>query len=193
MEFKDLKHFKEEFQTLEDFRMSGKFICENSLNTKVQRAYSFTVENRSLIKYYYSILGFDIIFDAGYFYFVKETLTETEMNNFNKQFLDNFADYIDIHRFLKLVDSGLTSNSSKTFNISTLEERINKDIELKTAVSKMRFIKKKETYRVFIESLMHKMQNDGFVDSFYSKEGKYILLKSYKYVEDIVEDINIEE
>lgn len=193
MNFENLKDYKEEFETIEEARLGGKFICENSLEVSMQNAYKLISLNKSIIEYYYSILSYRIVFESGFCYFVKEHKTDSEATRYDKQFLDNFIEYIDIHKFLKTLDSSFISENNYTFNISALEERLNNDMELKTTANKMAFIKKKSTHREFLEQLLVKLRNDGFVESFNSREGKYRLLKSYKYIEDIIEGIVIDE
>lgn len=189
MQFEDLKNYKEEFSVIEECRLDGKFICENSIEVKMQKAYKLIRLNKTMIIYFYSILAYDLVFDSGFCYFVQEEKNELSSLKYSKQFLDNFIDYIDIHKFMKTLDSSFISENDYIFNISSLEDRLNKDIDLKATADKMSFIKKKATYREFVESLISRLKSDGFIEPFNTKEGKFKLLKSYKYIEDIIEGV----
>ena len=50
----------------------------------------------------------------------------------------------------------------------------------------MSFIKKKKTNREFIESLLKRLKDDGFVESFNNKESEFLLLKSFKHIETTI-------
>lgn len=186
MNYDDLKNFKDEIKTIEDCRLNGKFICENSTDLKTRRAYKLLNLNSTFMRGYYSILGYELVVNSGFAYLVEDDYIDTKVS---KTFMDNFIDYIDIHKFLKSLDNSFISQNDYNFNISTLEERLSKDLELKATADKMSFIKKRSTYREFIESLLQRLRADGFIEPFDTKEGTFKLLKSYKYIEDIIEGV----
>lgn len=184
MNLSELQEYKDIFLTIEDCRVNAKFINENSLSSKIVNAYKFIQYNKQNIRDYYSLIGYELVCSTGYCYFTPERYDVVP----TKYALD-FVDYIDIHNLLINISSEFTARNDFIFNISTLESRINNDIDLKTIVEKMTFIKKRETYREFCKALLEKLKNDGFVESFNNKEGEYKLLKSYKHIEDTIEGI----
>ncbi len=177
----ELDENKDIFLVIENCRLNGKYINENSLDYKITSAYNFILNNKKVVSGFFSLLGYKLVSDTGYYYF---TLEEYEHipNSFTVQYLD----YIDIYRFLKTLDSDFSSENDYKFNISSLEDKLNKDIELKTMSEKMSFIKKKKTNREFIESLLKRLKDDGFVESFNNKESEFLLLKSFKHIETTI-------
>lgn len=184
MSLSDLQEHKDIFLTIEECRMNAKFICENSLSSKIVNAYKFIQYNKQDVRDYYNLIGYGLVCETGYCYF-----TPDEYEEVPSKYAIDFLQYIDIHNLLISVSSEFTVRNDFTFNISTLEARINHDIDLKMIVDKMTFVRKGDTYREFCKALLDKMKNDGFVESFNNKEGEYQLLKSYKHVEDIIEGI----
>lgn len=186
MDITILQDYKDEMAIIEKCRLSGMFINENSLLSSMANTYSFIQHNYKLVREYFLILGDTLQADDGFYYFYK---SEYESENVEKAFVTNLIDYIDILKFFTTIDSSFTAKNDYVFNIGSLEIKLNDDIELKNMSEKMFFIKKKSTTREFLESLLSKMKNDGYLEVFNSKEGKYKLMKSFKYIEDTINGV----
>lgn len=183
MDIVALRDYKDEFIIIENCRLEGLFINENSLNSGMANAYSFIKHNYETVKDFYLVLGYMLKKEDGFYYFYKE---EYESEDISQSFLSELLHYIDIYKFLIEIDSHFVAENDYVFNISSFETRLNQDIELKNMSEKMSFITKKSTNREFLESLFKRMKKDGFVEVFNNKEGKYKLMKSFKYIEDTI-------
>lgn len=179
----ELQDFKEEFATIEKCRLGGSFINENSLNGKMVNAYSFISTHYEDVRDFYLILGDTLESDDGFFYFYP---SEYEIEQISPAFVTDILDYVDILKFFIEIDSNFSSKNDYVFNISSLETKLNVDLELKNIADNMSCIKKRATNREFLEALLTKMRNDGYIEVFNNKEGRYKLLKSFKFIEDTI-------
>ena len=107
--------------------------------------------------------------------------------------IDTISDYIEILYFLKTVDNDFSSRNDFTFRLSSLEASLNEKIELQDIMHKMKAIKKADTNRAFIENLVKKLVNDGFIEEIDTKENKFLVLKSFDYIESFYKEIEVYE
>lgn len=59
-------------------------------------------------------------------------------------------------------------------------------------VDKMNFLKKRSTNREAIDSIILRLKNDGFAQSIGNKEEEFLILRSFKFIEDMIEEIEYE-
>jgi hypothetical protein len=182
-----LQEYKDIFQVIEECRVKGKFINENSSDYKIKEAYNFIYQHKQDVKDYYSIIGYTLRADTGFFYFIIDIY-----ENIPKPYSNGYVDYIDIYRFLKLLNSDISSSDGGPYSASDMETRLNGDIELKAMVDKMSFLKKRATNREAIDSIITRLKNDGFSESIGNREEEFLILRSFKFVEDIIEDVEYE-
>lgn len=187
MDLLQLEEYTDIFQVIEDCRVNGRFINENSIDFKIKEAYDFISQYRQEVKIYFSIIGYTLVSDKGYFYFIIEGY-----KTIPKPYVNSYLDYIDIYRFLKLLNPNISSADGGPYSASDIESRLNGDIELKTMVDKMNFLKKRSTNREAIDSIIARLKNDGFAQSMGNKEDEFLILRSFKFIEDMIEEIEYE-
>lgn len=187
MDLLQLEEYKDIFQVIEECRVNGRFINENSTDYKVKEAYNFIVQHKRDVQTYFNIIGYHLISDKGFFYFIIEGY-----ETIPKPYINAYIDYIDIYRFLKILNSNISSSDGGPYNASDIESRLNGDIELKTMVDKMNFLKKRSTNREAIDSIINRLKNDGFAQSIGNREEEFIILRSFKFIEDMIEGIEYE-
>jgi len=184
VDLSQLYEYKDIFQVIEDCRINGKFINENSTDFKIKEAYNFIQQYKQDVIDFYRIIGYALVTDAGFFYFIIDGY-----ETIPKPYINNYIDYIDIYRFLKLLNSNISSSDGGPFSASNMESRLNADIELQTMINKMGFLKKRSTNREAIDSIISRLKSDGFAESIGSKEGQFLILRSFKFIEDIIEEV----
>ena len=187
MDLLQLEEYKDIFQVIEECRVNGRFINENSIDYKIKEAYNFILQYKQEVKTYFSIIGYYLVSDKGYFYFIIE-----EYETIPKPYVNTYIDYIDIYRFLKLLNTNISSSDGGPYSASDIESRLNGDIELKTMVDKMNFLKKRSTNREAIDSIILRLKNDGFAQSIGNREEEFLILRSFKFIEDMIEEIEYE-
>ena len=187
MDLLQLEEYKDIFQVIEDCRVNGKFINENSSDYKIKEAYSFILQYKQEVQSYFGILGYSLISDKGFFYFIIEGY-----ETIPKPYVNTYIDYIDIYRFLKLLNTNISSTDAGPYSASDIESRLNGDIELKTMVDKMNFLKKRSTNREAIDSIILRLKNDGFAQTIDNREEEFLILRSFKFIEDMIEAIEYE-
>ena len=187
MDLEQLEEYKDIFQVIEECRVDGKFINENSSDFKIKEAYNFILQYTQEVKTYYSIIGYTLASDKGFFFFIIEGY-----ETIPKPYVNAYIDYIDIYRFLKLLNTNISSSDGGPYSASDIESRLNGDIELKTMVDKMNFLKKRSTNREAIDSIILRLKNDGFAQSIGNREEEFLILRSFKFIEDMIEEIEYE-
>lgn len=187
MELSLLQEYKKIFQVIEDCRVNGKFINENSIDFNIKEAYNFILEYKEDVKNYYSIIGYTLVTDTRFFYFIID-----EYETIPKPYINSYIDYIDIYRFLKLLNINISSSDGGPYSASDMEIRLNTDIELKAMVDKMSFLKKRSTNREAIDSIILRLKSDSFAESVGNREGEFIILRSFKFIEDLIEEVEYE-
>lgn len=187
MDLLQLEDYRDIFQVIEDCRINGRFINENSMDYKIKEAYNFIQQHRQEVKTYFGIIGYTLVSDKGYYYFIIEGY-----ETIPKPYVNAYIDYIDIYRFLKLLNTNISSAEGGPYSASDIETRLNGDIELKTMVDKMNFLKKRATNREAIDSIILRLKNDGFAQSFGNREEEFLILRSFKFIEDMIEEIEYE-
>ena len=184
MDLSKLYEYKEIFQVIEECRINGKFINENSTDFKIKEAYNFILQFKQDVRDYYRIIGYTLVIDSGFFYFIVEGY-----ETIPKPYINSYLDYIDIYRFLKLLNSNISSSEGGPFSASDMESRLNVDIELQTMIHKMTFLKKRSTNREAIDSIITRLKSDGFAESIGNREGEFFILRSFKFIEDVIEEV----
>lgn len=183
----DLNKKAPEITTIFKFLQKGLYINENSSKADIAKAYRYIGDNESLIRALFKPFSYQLIKRPGYYYFVNydSTISPNE--------IDTISDYIEILYFLKTVDNDFSSRNDFTFRLSSLEASLNEKIELQDIMHKMKAIKKADTNRAFIENLVKKLVNDGFIEEIDTKENKFLVLKSFDYIESFYKEIEVYE
>ena len=167
-----------------DAILKGNFINENSNKNGYAQLHRVITENEVEIRAYFKPLGYSLIKRVGYFYFARDDAPDNQSN------LENIVDYIDIVNFLKTIDSNFTVDYP--FVLSSMENHLNKNIELQDLATKMRGINATNN-REFIQKVIDKLKKNGFVEERNALNGEFIVLKSYDYLEAFFKEVEIYE
>lgn len=186
MDISRLLDFKIVMQVIDECRMNGKFINENSTDSRINSAYGFISQHRQTVSDYFRVMGYYLIQDSGFYYFVKD-----EYETIPKPYINNYIDYIDIYRFLKMLNIEISSQNGCDHFASSMETRLNKDVELQAMIEKMTFIKKKSTHREAIDSIIKRLVDDGFAEK-REKDGVFVIMRSFKHIENAIEEVMYE-
>lgn len=175
-----MKYTSEVFQRLS----KGQFISENSVDTEIRSIYNDIEENQVEYEEYFKKIDFYLSAGDGYYYFSRK---EPKVVIENKlQSLFSWIDYID---FLKTYDT--TFDAGTQFTIANIEVRINNDPELKDKLTNL-FLDKKSN-REKLEALTSELTKVGFAEETNISEGRYQITSAFKYIEQIIACINIDE
>ncbi len=184
MQISQMVEYKGVMQVIEECRMNGKFINENSTDNRICSAYNFISQHRIDVSDFFKTIGYILISDTGFYYF-----TQDDYEVVPKSFLNSYVDYIDIYRFLKRLNVDISSRNGNEHYASDMENRLNKDIELQAMIDKMSFLKKRATNREAIDSIIKRMVDDGFAEKRAEKEGVFVIMRSFKHIENAIDEV----
>lgn len=163
----------------------GEFLSEDSADASVRHLYEDVEENLEDYTEYFKEIGLQLESGNGYFYFSRIG----EAKHSIEQKLDSFSKWIDYLDFLKCYNQSFAAGYQ--FRKSHLIEQISLDIELK---EKAHHLFKK--YGVgsnseIVNKLLQEMQNMGFAECISELEETYKVTSAFRYVEELVDIIQI--
>jgi len=164
--------------------LKGGYINENSSKNGNAEIYEAIVSKESELRAYFRPLGYALMRRAGYYYFARDDASDGEAA------LEQIVNYIDIANFLKTLDSNFTVGYR--FLLTSMEHQLNTNLELQDLSLKMKGIKADDN-RGFIEKIVDVLRKDGFVEETNSKNGEFIVLNSYEYIETFLGELEIYE
>lgn len=167
----------------------GKFICSNSNDEHIRKLYATIDEEQNYDFLYDYFLRINFILEQGdeYYYFSrKEATTDLERK------IEQAFKWIDILDFFKTFDQSF--GSGYRFTPHDILVKLNLDAELK---SKIEGLKKQSSGKDKPSDILEKVINDLVKDKFIDIEDanfqQYKVLASFKYLEQIIMNINISE
>lgn len=168
-----------------DILSKGEFICSNSSDPEVKQFYVI-IENRyDDLREYFEQIGFDLKQEDEYFYMAR--LNESKANM--KRKINKYFKWIDIFDFLKTFNN--TFDPGYRFTISEIHNKLNVEANLKEKLEKLSSYTRKKNYRKSIEKIVDMLCKEGFVELENEIAGRYKVLSSFKYLEDMIMNINI--
>lgn len=191
----NLHEFRIEFpETIKIFNTlsSGGFINKSSSNLEEQRHYKTLTTNGNVFKEFFSLIGFELIIEDGYCYFVDRinSFNDEKITSENQTQIGKVVDFLQIFILLKAVFNSIDLVDRFEFTIGKLEEAINNNNEYK---SKVPNLNKSESNRKAIENSLSKFSSAGFIEEINKKDGRYRTLDSLKYIINIAHSIDIFE
>lgn len=191
----NLREFRIEFpESIKIFNTlsSGNFINKSSSSLEEQRHYKTLTSNSSIFKEYFLIIGFELIMEDGYCYFVDKIISanDEKVTGENQTQISKIVEFLEIFILLKTVFNSVDLVDSFEFTISKLEEAINNNSEYK---SKVPSLNKSDSNRKAIENILAKFSSGGFIEEINKKEGRYKTLDCLKYIINIAHSIDIVE
>ncbi len=182
------KHTGEIFELLS----KGQFICSNSSDVRTRKLYEIIEDNDNFDILYEYFLAINFILEKGdeYYYFSKKEELKADL----ERKLDIACKWIDIVDFFKTFDTSFSSGFS--FTPSEIIVRISVDAVLKSKADGIRStlkIDEKTPYSEIVSKVIESLVRDGYVESENEILKSYKVLSSFKYLEELINIINIPE
>ena len=175
-----MKYTKEIFEILS----RGGCISENSVNSDQSRLYDAIEDDSLAYQEYYAGIGFLLEGGHGYYYFSR---SEKKNDSINK--VQKLAEWIDRVDFLKTFNS--TFGPGFTFQKSNILERFSGDIELKEKARALYQNGKNDEEK--INTLINELLHLGFIELENEQDGTYKVTSAFRYIEDLLDCLTINE
>lgn len=180
-------------QTGEIFELlsKGQFICSNSTDSRISKLFDIIddSDNYELLYDYFKSINFILEKGDEYYHFSrKEEKVDLERK------LDIACKWIDIVDFFKTFDNSFASGYS--FSPSEINVKISVDAVLKNKANGVRAalkIDEKTPYHEIILKIIDALVKDGFAEMENEILKTYKVLSSFKYLEELINNINIPE
>lgn len=181
-------------QTGEIFEIlsGGQFICSNSADVRISKLYDIIDDNEKyeLLYDYFSAIGFLLEKGDEFYYFSRKNESKADL----ERKLETACKWIDILDFFKTFDNAFVSGYS--FTTQEIVVRIKVDAVLKSKADGLRKIfrlEDKTPYDEVIAKVIDNLCKDGFAEIENEILKSYKILSSFKYLEELVTNINIPE
>lgn len=181
-------------QTGEIFEIlsSGQFICSNSADARISKLYDVIDDNEKyeLLYDYFSAIGFLLEKGDEFYYFSRKNESKADL----ERKLETACKWIDILDFFKTFDNAFVSGYS--FTTQEIVVRIKVDAVLKSKADGLRKVfrlEDKTPYDEVIAKVIDNLCKDGFAEVENEILKSYKILSSFKYLEELVTNINIPE
>ncbi len=181
-------------QTGEIFELlsKGQFVCSNSSDIRISKLCEILddPENfEALYEYFYSI---NFILEKGdeYYYFSRKEESKADM----ERKLEASCKWIDIVDFFKTFDNAFASGYS--FSPAKIAVEISVQAVLKYKADGLKGIIKmdeKTPYHEVVNKIVESLCKDGFAEIENEILKSYKVLSSFKYLEELINNINIPE
>ncbi len=181
-------------QTGEIFEIlsSGQFICSNSADVRISKLYDIIDDNEKyeLLYDYFSAIGFLLEKGDEFYYFSRKNESKADL----ERKLETACKWIDVLDFFKTFDNAFVSGYS--FTTQEIVVQIKVDAVLKSKADGLRKVFKlddKTPYDEMITKVTDSLCKDGFAEIENEILKSYKILSSFKYLEELVTNINIPE
>lgn len=175
-------------QTSEIFKIlsKGQFISSNSSNKEISRLYEIidSDNNFETLKEYFLNINFILEKGDEYFYFSRHEIKQELEKKIEKAY--KWIDYVD---FLKTYDN--TFSSGLRFNVSEIVTKLKIDADLENKLSSIN--KQNKNWDEAVKNIVEDLAKDSFIELCNELTGEYKVLASFKYLEDLIMSININE
>jgi len=171
---------------------SGQFICSNSADARISRLFDVidNNDNYELLFDYFSTIGFLLEKGDEFYYFSRKNESKADL----ERKLEIAFKWIDILDFFKTFDNAFVSGYS--FTTQEIVVRIKVDAVLKSKADGLRKVFKFEDKAPYDEVVIRVVDNlckEGFAEIENEILRSYKILSSFKYLEELVTNINIPE
>lgn len=175
-----------------DILSNGQFICSNSADTRISKFYDLIDDNEKyeLLYDYFLAIGFVLEKGDEFYYFSRKNESKADL----ERKLDTACKWIDILDFFKTYDNAFVSGYS--FTTQEIVVRIKVDAVLKSKTDGLRKVLKlddKTPYDEVVTKVVDSLCKDGFAEIENEILKSYKILSSFKYLEELVNNINIPE
>jgi len=173
-----------------DVLSNGRFICSNSTDSHIIRLYEIIDDNYENLYEYFSAIGFILESGEEYYYFSRKNESKVDL----ERKLETACKWIDLLDFFETYDNAFVPGYS--FTISDISVKVKVDAVLKNKVDGLRKILKlddKTPYEDVVNKMVDNLYKEGFIDMENEILKTYKILTSYKYLRELVMNINIPE
>ena len=174
-----MKYVKQTF----DLLSRGGFLSSDSISAETKNLFKDVEDNIDEYRHYFAQIGFVLEEGDGYFYFSRK---DQRVQLVDK--LLRFGHWVDVLDFLKSWEPAFGPGFS--FSKAALTVKIDADIELKEKASSL--YEKKDRHDDIVEKLVDEMTKMGFIELADTPTQTYRVVAAYRYLEDIVEMITID-
>jgi hypothetical protein len=170
----------------------GQFLCSNSVDARISKLYDVIDDNEKyeLLYDYFSVIGFLLEKGDEFYYFSRKNESKADL----ERKLETACKWIDILDFFKTFDNAFVSGYS--FTTQEIVVRIKVDAVLKSKADGLRKVfrlEDKTPYDEVIAKVIDNLCKDGFAEIENEILKSYKILSSFKYLEELVTNINIPE
>jgi len=168
----------------------GQFICSNSTDNSTIKLYDIIDENYEILYEYFSAIGFLLEKGDEFYYFSRKNESKVDL----ERKLKVACKWIDILDFFETYNDTFVPGYS--FTIHDIAVKIKVDAVLKNKVDGLRNVLKlddKTPYDEVIGRMVEDLRKDGFIDIENEISKTYKILASFKYLKELVININIPE
>lgn len=179
-------------QTGEIFELlsKGQFICSNSSDVRIRKLYEIIDDNENYELLYAYFLAINFIIEKGdeFYYFSRKDESKADL----ERKLETACRWIDIVDFFKAFDNSFASGYS--FSPSEITVKISVDAVLKSKADGVRSTLKldeKTPYHEIVLKIIESLCKDGYAEIENEILKSYKVLSSFKYLEELINNINI--
>ena len=180
-------------QTGEIFELlsSGQFICSNSVDSRITKLYDIIddIDKYETLYDYFSAIGFTLEKGDEFYYFSRKNESKADL----ERKLETACKWIDILDFFKTFDNAFGSGYS--FSPQEIIVKIKVDAVIKNKADSLRKVFKddKSPYDEIVTKTIEDLCKNGFAEMENEILKSYKILSSFKYLEELVTNINIPE
>lgn len=174
-----------------DILSSGQFICSNSADSRISKLYDVIddADKYEMLYDYFSAIGFILEKGDEFYYFSRKNESKADL----ERKLEIACKWIDILDFFKTFDNAFGSGYS--FSPQEIIVKIKVDAVLKNKADGLRKVLKedKAPYDETVTKTIEDLCKNGFAEMENETLKSYKILSSFKYLEELVTNINIPE
>jgi hypothetical protein len=181
-------------QTAEIFELlsKGQFICSNSSDIRICRLFEIIDDSDNYEILYNYFLAINFILEKGdeFYYFSRKDESKADL----ERKLETAYKWIDVIDFFKAFDNSFSSGYS--FTPSEITVKISVDAILKSKADGVRSTLKldeKTAYQEVVLKIIESFCKDGYAEPENEILKSYKVLASFKYLEELINNINIPE
>lgn len=181
-------------QTGEIFELlsKGQFICSNSSDSRISKLYEILddQENFDLLHDYFNSINFVLEKGDEYYYFSRKNESKADL----ERKLEAACKWIDIVDFFKTFDNAFGSGYS--FSPARIAVEISVQAVLKNKADGLKRtlkIDEKISYPEVVNKIVKTLCDDNFAEMENEILKSYKVLSSFKYLEELINNINIPE
>ncbi len=181
-------------QTGEIFELlsKGQFICSNSSDTRISKLYEILDDQENFDPLYDYFNSINFILEKGdeYYYFSRKDESKADL----ERKLEAACKWIDIVDFFKTFDNAFGSGYS--FSPGRIAVEISVQAVLKNkadGVKSILRIDEKTAYPEVVNKIVKALCDDNFAEIENEILKSYKVLSSFKYLEELINNINIPE